>query len=72
MTFYERKQGRCTSFYEKALYIDIYPRAFNFYLPGNQPRYRSLLGSVLSIATILAMLSYSTYKWVRLTQIVDY
>ena len=72
MTFYERKMGRCAGFYEKLLYLDLYPKPFHFLLPDDQPRYRSLLGSVLSVCTILAIFSYATFKLNRLVKLMDY
>mmetsp|Transcript_4251 Transcript_4251/g.5291 ORF Transcript_4251/g.5291 Transcript_4251/m.5291 type:complete len:118 (+) Transcript_4251:34-387(+) len=72
MTFYERKQGKCASFYEKLLFLDIYPKPFYFLMPDSQPRYRSLLGSVLSVCTVLAIFSYAAFKLHRLMRLVDY
>ena len=42
--------------------IDLFRRPFNFLLPDHQSQYRTFLGSMLSIITILLILVYGGYK----------
>ena len=72
MTFYVANMGRCDRFYKNLLYLDFYPRPFHFLMPDEASRYRSLLGSVLSVCTVLAIGSYASFKLNRLVNLIDY
>ena len=56
--------GACDSMQKKALFIDLYRRPFLFMMPDKVPSYRTLLGSMLSIFTLVLILSYATFKFV--------
>ena len=62
----------CDSLQEKALFIDLYRRPFLFLLPDKVPSYRTLLGSVLTVFTVLLISGYAFYKFIRLEALKDY
>lgn len=62
----------CDTLQQKFLFLDLYRRPFMFLLPDKMPMYRSLLGSVLSILTVVAIISYATYKLIQLEGLEDY
>ena len=57
---------------EKALHLDLYRRPFMFNLPDEASMYRTLLGSVLSVVTLLIMLGYAYLKLIKLQSYQDY
>ena len=57
---------------EKALHLDLYRRPFMFNLPDKSTKYRTLLGSVLSVLTVAIMLSYAYLKLIKLQSYQDY
>ena len=62
----------CGSFEQKVLALDLYEKPFNFLMPDHRERYRSLLGSLLSVLTFALVLSYAGYKIVDLIEFNDY
>ena len=57
---------------EKALHLDLYRRPFMFNLPDKSTKYRTLLGSVLSVLTVAIMLGYAYLKLIKLQSYQDY
>ena len=53
----------CDRYQSKFLQYDLYRRPFNFLLPDHQSQYRSLLGSVLSLLTLILLLIYMNYMF---------
>ena len=52
----------CIAIQTKALSLDIYRQPFLFFMPDEKPMYRTLLGAVLSLVTILVMLAMGIVK----------
>lgn len=48
---------------DKALIIDSFGQPFTFMLPNGQKRYRSLVGAVMTLITILVVSLYAIYKY---------
>ena len=67
-----RNLSACDRVQEKALYLDLYRRPFMFNLPDEAAMYRSFFGSVLSLITITALLSYAVYKLINLESRKDF
>ena len=64
--------SRCDGVQKKALNLDIYRTPFLFKLPDNKERYRTFLGAILSVLTIIAVLAYGGYKFLVLFDYADY
>ena len=56
-------KSSCSKVGEKALIIDQFAKPFEFMLPNGSKKYRSLLGSVLTLVTVIIVALYSIYKW---------
>ena len=56
----------CGKVMEKALIIDSFGRPFTFVLPNVAKEYKSLIGSILTMMTIITVALYGVYKWVQL------
>lgn len=54
------------------LSLDLYKVPFMFMMPDGKPMYRTLLGSVLSIITVVVLLSYAVYKSIVMGNLNDY
>ena len=57
-----RQQSSCDSCQQKALGIDMYRQPFRLRFPDNADMYRTMLGSILSLITVVAMLGFAGYK----------
>ena len=57
---------KCDYVQGKALHLDLYKRPFTFNLPDGASMYRTFIGSVLSIATIILITCYAYLKLVKL------
>ena len=55
-----------------ALNLDIYKQPFTFFMPDEKPMYRTLLGTFLSIFTIVIVLFTGIYKFYLLTKLEQY
>ena len=53
----------CGKLGEKALMIDAYGRPFEFILPNGTRRYKTLLGSILTVITVIVAFIYTIYKF---------
>ena len=62
----------CDQCQRRTLSIDMYRRPFHLFLPDDQSRYRSFLGVILSIVTILLLSSYAAWKIINLIKLIDY
>ena len=71
-SLFEARMSFCDRVQQHALIFDFYRRPFNFILPDNSSTYRSLLGSMLSIITIISLLTYATVKLVQLSLMEDF
>ena len=54
------------------LFLDIYKEPFRLLLPDGNDAYKSFLGAVLSIITLLTLLTYASYKFQTLISYTDY
>ena len=52
--------------------FDMYRQPFQFLMPDHDSAYRSVVGTILSILTLILVISYSTYKLIDLTQLNNY
>ena len=50
----------------------MYRQPFQFLMPDHESTYRSAVGTMLSILTLILMVSYSTYKLIDLIELNDY
>ena len=55
-------KSSCGKFKEKALVIDSFGTHFTFMLPNGQKKYRSLIGSILTVLTVVGVAMYGIYK----------
>ena len=80
--FERPKQGRMINFYRSMLHFDFYRVPFRLMLPDGEYYYRTLVGSVFSICTIVgltiflilkvaAMTSYSNYS-ILVSEMLDF
>ena len=58
-----------TSVLNQLLRFDMYRQPFLFLMPDHEPSYRSCVGTVLSILTLILVTSYSTYKFIDLIEL---
>ena len=63
------KYERCQ---KSTLVLDIYRKPFRLTLPDDQSRYRSLLGAVLTIITLIMTLSYASWKLLTMFEQSEY
>ena len=54
---------RCQKSADNLLELDVYSRPFQLLLPGNRDKYKTLLGSFLTILTGVVLLSYAVLKF---------
>lgn len=54
------------------LNFDLYREPFNLVLPDGKTQYRTLLGSILSIITIVVVMSYGSIKMASMVNYSDY
>lgn len=59
----------CGNLEQKALAVDLFDQPFYFMMPDHRDRYRTILGSLLSILTFTLIIGYGTYK---ITDLIDY
>ena len=52
--------------------FDLYEKPFNFLMPDHRDRYRTILGSFLSIITLVLLLGYGGYKFSNLLEYEDF
>ena len=52
----------CERLQQTVLSVDMYKQPFQFILPDGRSKYRSFVGAVLSIITLLTVLTYFVYK----------
>ena len=52
--------------------MDVYRQSFNFLLPDDKPYYNSLVGSIMSLFTVIVLLSYGIFKIIKMNQGEDY
>ena len=52
--------------------LDIYKEPINLRLPGGEPYYRTMTGSILGIITIFLVSFYAIYKLLALVNLNDY
>ena len=62
----------CGSFEQKILMFDLYEKPFNFLMPDHRDRYRTILGSFLSLITFVLVMGYAGYKFGNLLDYKDY
>ena len=56
-------KSSCSKFGEKALLIDSFGRPFEFMLPNGAKKYKSLVGSIATLVTVIIVALYAVYKW---------
>ena len=56
-------KSSCGKVIEKALIIDAFGRPFYFILPNGAKEYKSLIGSIMTLMTIITVALYAVYKW---------
>ena len=54
------------------LAIDLFDQPFYFMMPDHRDRYRTILGSCLSVMTFILILMYGSYKMVDLLDYKDF
>ena len=54
------------------LNLDIHKRPFTMLIPGGEEHYKTFLGSIVSVITILIMLFYGTFNFLKLVNREDY
>ena len=59
----------CGNLKQKALALDLFDQPFYFMMPDHRDRYRTILGSILSISTFIMILGYGLYK---ITDLIEY
>ena len=60
----EQSYSRCDRLQRGALSLDMYPLSFTLLLPGKEDAYRTLLGSVLTIFSVILILAYGGYQMI--------
>ena len=68
----KRDYSACDLCQKRTLTLDMYRRPFHLFLPDDQPLYRSFLGSMLSVLTIMLLISYGGWKLTNLFSLADY
>mmetsp|Transcript_3956 Transcript_3956/g.4738 ORF Transcript_3956/g.4738 Transcript_3956/m.4738 type:complete len:225 (-) Transcript_3956:1540-2214(-) len=71
-SYSKQKLGGCEKCQQKILWLDLYKQPFRLLLPDGSDQYKSFLGSLLSILTVMTLLSYATYKFSSLVSYSDY
>ena len=54
------------------LNFDIYREPFHLMMPDGKSKYRTLLGSILSIFTLISIFLFSVYKLIDFISFEDY
>ena len=54
--------SRCDRCQKSSLVFDMYRKPFRLLLPDEKPQYRTLVGAVLTIFTLIITLSYTSWK----------
>ena len=62
----------CDKVFQKSLVLDLHRREFHFLLPDDEEKYRTFLGVILSLFTVLLLIGYGTYKMIDLVGYNDY
>ena len=52
--------------------IDLFAQPFRLLLPDREDKYRSILGAVFSLGTLIILIGYALYKIQELTVNLDY
>ena len=66
------KLSQCDRYQRQALRLDVYRQPFSLLLPDGYETYRSFIGALLSIFSLVIMLTYGSYKFTRLMHSDDY
>ena len=56
-------KSSCEKIGQKAIIIDSFAKPFRFMLPGGTKEYKSLVGAVLTLVTVIIVMFYGVYKW---------
>ena len=56
-------KSSCAKVVEKAIVIDKFGKPFSFVLPNGAKEYKSLIGSILTLMTVITVCFYGIYKW---------
>ena len=71
-----KKSGRgrssCDALKQKMLVFDHQAKPVQFLMPDQEPKYRSFLGAIISLITILLVISYAFYKITDLIEFNSY
>ena len=57
--------GACDRYYKRALTLDIYRTPFKFLFFDGNENYRTFLGTILSLLTVITILSYGLVKVIQ-------
>ena len=68
----EEGEFSCGNLEQKALAIDLFDQPFYFMMPDHRDRYRTMLGSALTILTFILILMYASYKFIELLEYKDF
>ena len=68
----EESFTRCDKLQQRMLSLDLYRLPFRLLLPDNQDQYRTFLGSILSIFTVVIILTYTGYKMAQLASTEEF
>mmetsp|Transcript_24759 Transcript_24759/g.30942 ORF Transcript_24759/g.30942 Transcript_24759/m.30942 type:complete len:199 (-) Transcript_24759:1123-1719(-) len=71
-TYRPQKLSNYDKCQQKALIFDLYRKPFRLFLPDEQTMYRSLLGVILSVLTVVLMLFYAGWKLLAMFTLTDY
>lgn len=62
----------CDKFQQQVLAFDLYRRPFRLFLPDDQAMYRTLLGSFLTLITLVTVFFYAGWKLMTMFTLTDY
>ena len=57
-----QRLGICEKGWQNILSFDLYKRPFAFLMPDHTERYRTFVGAMLSILTLIIVVAYGAYK----------
>ena len=58
----QRRAGSCDRLSEKFINIDLFGRPFTLMLPNEHRYYKTLVGAVMTLVTVIVVVSYAVYK----------
>ena len=67
-----QRMSGCDRIQKKTVALDLYRTPFLFLLPDSAEQYRTFLGAILSVLTLIALLVYGSYKFLVLLDLTDY